>query len=88
MRNSSRAADAPILRITYGEITAGRMPSFTSVNPNVASSDGDDDVADRGEADPAAECRAVDPADHRHRQRVDPLEHQREVLGVGQVLHL
>jgi len=49
---------------------------------------GDHDVADRGEADPAAECRAMDPADHRHRQRVDPLEHQREVLGVGQVLHL
>ena len=32
--NSSRAADSPILRITYGEITAGMIPRRTSVNPN------------------------------------------------------
>ena len=33
VRNSSRAADAPIFASTYGETTAGRMPSFTSVKP-------------------------------------------------------
>ena len=35
VRNSSRAADAPIFATAKGEITAGRIPSFTSVNPNM-----------------------------------------------------
>src|SRR5262245_41071562 len=38
VRNSSRAADGPIFGRTYGEITAGRMPSLVSVNPNTAAS--------------------------------------------------
>ena len=37
--NSSRAADWPILATTYGAMTAGISPSFTSVKPNIASSD-------------------------------------------------
>ena len=38
VRNSSRAADGPIFGSTYGEITAGRMPSLVSVNPKTALS--------------------------------------------------
>ena len=38
VRNSSRAAEIPIFCTANGEITAGRIPSFASVNPNVASS--------------------------------------------------
>src|SRR5204862_25494 len=37
VRNSSRAADAPIFWSTYGEIIAGRMPSLVSVKPKIAS---------------------------------------------------
>ncbi len=69
-------------------MTAGRIPSFTSVRPNVASSRGDDDVADGGQADAAAERRAVDPPDDGNRQRVEPLEHQGEILRVREVLDL
>ena len=58
-------------RSTNGEITAGRMPSFTSVKPNTRVLGGDDDVADRGQAGAAAERRALDAADQRHRQRVE-----------------
>ena len=36
--NSSRAAETPIFRITNGEITAGTMPSLTSLKPKTASS--------------------------------------------------
>ncbi len=35
VRNSSRAADTPIFGSTNGEIIAGRMPSFVSVNPKM-----------------------------------------------------
>ena len=63
VRNSSRAADRPIFASANGEITAGRMPSFASVNPNSASLVGDDDVADRGQAGAAAERGAVNAAD-------------------------
>ena len=38
VRKSARACDAPIFESTNGEITAGMMPSFTSVKPNIASS--------------------------------------------------
>jgi hypothetical protein len=38
VRNSSRAADRPTFANAYGEITAGRIPSFTSVKPKIASS--------------------------------------------------
>ena len=37
VRNSSRAADGPTFATTNGEMTAGTMPSRTSVNPNDAS---------------------------------------------------
>ena len=77
VRNSSRAADWPIFASTNGEMTAGRMPSFTSVNPNMRVLLGDDDVADGGEAGAAAERRAVDAADERHRQVVERGEHAR-----------
>ena len=71
---------------TYGEMTAGRIPSFASLKREDRVVGGDDDVADGDEADAAAERRAVDAADERHRQRVEQLEHPREVLGVAQVL--
>ena len=67
---------------TYGEITAGRMPSFTSRETEHRILGGDDDVADRGEPDAAAERGAVDAADQRHRQRVEALEHPRDILRV------
>ena len=47
----------------------GSVPSLTSVKPNIVVVGGDDDVADRDEPGAAAERRAVDAADHRHRQR-------------------
>jgi len=36
--NAAVAKLGPTLRTTYGEITAGRIPSRTSVNANVAAS--------------------------------------------------
>ena len=47
---------------------------------------GDDDIADRGEPDAATKRRAVDAADERHWQRVEELEHPREILGVAEVV--
>ena len=38
VRKSARACDAPIFASTNGEITAGMMPSLTSVKPKIASS--------------------------------------------------
>ena len=38
VRKSSRAADSPILLTTYGLMTAGMMPSRTSVNPKCVPS--------------------------------------------------
>ena len=38
LRQSSRAAERPILRTTNGEIMPGRIPRTTSVNPKIASS--------------------------------------------------
>ncbi len=38
VRNSSRAAERPILARANGEMTAGTIPSFVSVKPNSASS--------------------------------------------------
>ena len=38
VRNSSRAAEAPIFCSTYGEIIAGRIPSLVSVKPKIAAS--------------------------------------------------
>src|SRR6185369_11729694 len=37
VRNNARACVVPIFAITYGELTAGRMPSFTSDKPNFTS---------------------------------------------------
>ena len=47
---------------------------------------GDDDVADRGQAGPAAERRALDPSDQRHRQRVERAEQRRGGVGVAEVV--
>ena len=86
VRNSSRAAERPIFASAYGEITAGRMPSLTSVNAEQRVLGGDDDVADRGEAGAAAERRAVDAADERNRQPIERLEHPRHRARVAHVL--
>ena len=83
VRNNSRAADGPILGSTYGEMTAGRIPSLVSVKPKTAVFLGDGDVADRGEPRAAAERRAVDAADHRRRQRVERVEHLRHARRIG-----
>ena len=61
--NSARACDSPILAITNGEITAGRIPRRVSVNPNSRPGLGDDEVGDRAQTHPAAERRALDPGD-------------------------
>ena len=67
-------------------MTAGMMPSFTSVKPNTRVLGRDDDVADGGEAGAAAEGRAVHASDDRHRQLVERAEHRATRLRVAQVL--
>ena len=74
--NSARACDSPIFGSTKVLITAGRMPSLVSVNPKVGLGAGDDDVGDGAQAHPAAERRAVDAGDDRHRAGVDGGEHR------------
>ncbi len=74
-RRESRAAQAqlargrlrPILRTTYGEIIAGRMPSVDLREAEHGVFGGDDDVADGRQPAAAAERRAVDAADERAR---------------------
>ena len=65
---------------------AGRMPSFTSVNPNTRVIGGNDDVADGGQARAAAEGRAMDEADKGLRQGVEGLEHVGHRARVAPVL--
>ena len=65
------AALSPIFRSTYGEITAGVIPSLTSENPNTARSGGRvamSAVCD--EARPPPECMPLDNGDHRRGARV------------------
>ena len=64
-------------------MTAGRMPSFTSVNAEHRVLGGDDDVADGGQADAAAERRAVHPADERNRQRVERARTSRDIASAS-----
>ena len=47
---------------------------------------GDDHVADRGQPGAAAERRALDPSDQRHRQRVERAEQRRRRVRVAQVV--
>ena len=73
--NSARAWVSPILAITNGLMTAGRMPRRVSVNPNRVPLSAMTEVGDRAEPHAAAERRAVDPGDDRHGAGVDGLEH-------------
>ena len=73
--NSARAWLSPILAMTNGEMTAGRIPSRVSVKPKRRAALGDDEVRHGAQAHPAAERRALDARDDRHRARVDGLEH-------------
>ena len=61
--------------MTNGEMTAGRIPSRVSVNPNFAPDSGDHQVADGAQAHPAAERRTLDPDDDGDGARVERLEH-------------
>ena len=56
-------------------MTAGRIPRRVSVNPNRAPALGHDEIADRAQAHPAPERRALHADDERHRAGVDGLEH-------------
>ena len=47
---------------------------------------GHDDVADRDQADAAAERGTMDAPNQWHRQRVEELEHSRQIFGVAQVV--
>ena len=71
VRNSSRAADTPILREHERRDHRRQDAELHLGEAEHRVVGGDDDVADRGEAGAAAERRAVDPADERHRQRVE-----------------
>ena len=73
--NSARAWVSPILATTNGAMTAGRMPEAGLGEPEPRAALGDDQVRHRAQAHPAAEGRALDPRDDRHRARVDRLEH-------------
>ena len=86
LRQSSRAADRPILRTTNGEIMPGRIPSTTSVNPKTASSAATTTSQTAARPGAAAECGAVDAADHGHGDRIDRVEHPRGPSRVGEVL--
>jgi hypothetical protein len=55
----------PIFASTKGEITAGMMPSLVSVKPKTVSAAAIATSHTRDEAGAAAECGAVDAADHR-----------------------
>ena len=85
-KHNSRAAETPILRTTYGEIIAGKIPSVTSVNPKIASSAATttSQIAARPAPPPSAAPWIA--ADHRHRHRVERLEHHRRLVRVGEVL--
>ena len=60
---------APILRTTYGEIIAGRMPSTTSVNPKTASSAATTTSQTAASPEPPPSAAPWIAADDRHGQR-------------------
>ena len=77
VRNSSRAAERPIFASAYGEITAGRMPSFTSVNPNTALSSATTMSQTAASPAPPPSAAPWTRPIERHRQRIERREHPR-----------
>ena len=66
-------------------MTAGMMPSLTSVKPKVVSSAADRDVAHGRQAGSAAERRAVDAPDHGLAAAIDRAKHVAHRLRIGDV---
>ena len=76
----------PIFASANGEITAGTIPSFTSLNANCASGSAIDDVAAGDEPAAAAERVPLHARHDRRRAAVDRVEHRTQPQRVGDVL--